>query len=585
MGKKNKIKIKTKSLIYLLVPLFLSVAFLFLPIAQAATLYTTPTSGSYNIGQNFSVVIYVSSPDKAINAVSGALRFPSDKLEVVSLSKNNSAVSLWVQEPSFSNSQGTINFEGIVLNPGYTGSAGRVLTVSFRTKANGSAPLTFSSGSVLANDGQGTNVLTGLGSASFAIEVPVTGPAAQNAESPTVTAGTLPAPQIKSDTHPDSDAWYNNNRPEFFWDLPAGASSLRLLVSDKPQDSPSVVYTPAITSRQLDPLDDGIWYLHIQLRNNAGWGGVGHLRFQIDTANPEYFTVRQEIDEDITSPIRRFYFDAYDSASGISHYEIQIGNSSLQAWEDDGLHVYQTPILSPGRHTAIFKAFDKAGNYLTQIAEFIVEPLEAPLISNYQKFLTTGDPFIIQGQTYPDSQVIFWLQREASDPKSYIINADKEGKFVFLADEKIKEGVYSFWAQAIDQRGARSKLSAKTVVLVEPPSWGRFGNLTLNFLSLAVPVVALIFLLFVFILKLQKRLQKIKSRIRKESGEAHRTFHYGVAYLKEMYQKNANLLSKYLAKEKLTKKEMQELEDLKKELEIAIGIMEKEIEDVEKEAR
>ena len=91
--------------------------------AQAASLYFSPSSGSYIIGERVSVNVYVSSADQAMNAASGVISFPQDKIEVVSLSKTSSIFSLWVQEPSFSNSAGTVNFEGIVLNPGFTGSA------------------------------------------------------------------------------------------------------------------------------------------------------------------------------------------------------------------------------------------------------------------------------------------------------------------------------------------------------------------------------------------------------------------------------------------------------------------------------
>src|SRR3989344_4849624 len=96
--------------------------FVFAPVlAHAATLGFSPSSGSYTVGSVVTANIYVSSADQAMNAASGAISFPSDKLEVTSLSKTGSIFTLWVQEPSFSNSAGTVNFEGIALNPGFTG--------------------------------------------------------------------------------------------------------------------------------------------------------------------------------------------------------------------------------------------------------------------------------------------------------------------------------------------------------------------------------------------------------------------------------------------------------------------------------
>src|SRR3989338_410193 len=135
----------------------------------AATLGFSPSTLSRAVENTFSVSVYVSSTDQAINAVSGVVSFPPGMLEVVGISKTNSIMSFWVQEPSFSNANGTVNFEGIAFNPGFTGSRGTVLSITFRAKNSGQAPVSFSSGTVLANDGIGTNILTSIGSANFSI--------------------------------------------------------------------------------------------------------------------------------------------------------------------------------------------------------------------------------------------------------------------------------------------------------------------------------------------------------------------------------------------------------------------------------
>ena len=141
---------------------------LFFPVfANAATLYFYPSSGSYYIGNLISVGIYVSSPSEAMNAASGLIIFSTDKLEVVSLSKADSIFSLWVQEPTFSNSLGTINFEGVVFNPGFIGNSGKIITINFRVKKSGNGDLSFSSGSILANDGNGTNIISSTNTAQF----------------------------------------------------------------------------------------------------------------------------------------------------------------------------------------------------------------------------------------------------------------------------------------------------------------------------------------------------------------------------------------------------------------------------------
>src|SRR3989338_5300398 len=202
-------------------------AFAFLAItpqfAHAASLYFSPSSGTHAVGTSFTVSVYVSSADQAMNAASGIITFPQDKLEVTALSKTGSIFGLWVQEPSFSNSAGTINFEGIALNPGFTGASGKLITVSFRVKAAGTAILNFSSGSVLANDGQGTNILSSLGNAQFSLGGAAQ-PGAPEAETPSAVIGTPAAPQISSPTHPDPNKWYAVNDAKFTWPLSSGVT-------------------------------------------------------------------------------------------------------------------------------------------------------------------------------------------------------------------------------------------------------------------------------------------------------------------------------------------------------------------------
>jgi len=166
---------------------------LLLPVvAQAAQLYFSPSSGSYFVGQTFSVGVYVSTPDQAMNAASGVISFPKDKLQAISPSKTNSIFDLWVQEPNFLNNDGIINFAGITLNPGFIGSGSKLIGITFKAKANGNAIVSFSSGEVLANDGQGTNILTNLGKANFVITTQTQVPEATTTpvvviESPNIT--------------------------------------------------------------------------------------------------------------------------------------------------------------------------------------------------------------------------------------------------------------------------------------------------------------------------------------------------------------------------------------------------------------
>lgn len=156
--------------IYKIVLLFLIAALLPLTV-DAASLSFYPASGSYNVGSSFTVGVYVSSSDQSINAASGVISFPTDMLEVSSISKNGSIFTIWADEPSYSNGAGTVSFEGLVPNPGFIGSSGKIITITFRVKSTGTPSLRFSSASTLANDGRGTNVIKGIGTAQFTLGI------------------------------------------------------------------------------------------------------------------------------------------------------------------------------------------------------------------------------------------------------------------------------------------------------------------------------------------------------------------------------------------------------------------------------
>jgi len=269
----------------------LTIASLAFPIfVLAADLYLSPATGSYSVDQIFPIDVYVSSTDQAINAVSGAISFSPNKLEVVSLSKNGSIFNLWVLEPVFSNNIGIITLEGITLNPGFTGSTGKIIRINFRAKESGISLLAFSSSSVLANDGKGTNVLASIGSGNYTIKSEIATPSAEDISSKSAPEAVI----ISSPTHPDSEKWYSNSNPKFDWEVPENITGIKLLVDRRSAATPTVFYSELISEKQLGGLADGVWYFHVQLQNEFGWGKISHYKFQIDTTTSSLINIEEE---------------------------------------------------------------------------------------------------------------------------------------------------------------------------------------------------------------------------------------------------------------------------------------------------
>lgn len=142
---------------------------LFVEKTEAASLYISPSAGEYKVGDIINVSLLVDSQNTPINSAEANISFPSNLLSVVSTSKASSIFTFWVQEPTFSNVDGTIELSGGLPTPGYKGSNGNILNISFRVKKTGNAPITIASGSVRANDGLGTDVLRGTGQSNLSL--------------------------------------------------------------------------------------------------------------------------------------------------------------------------------------------------------------------------------------------------------------------------------------------------------------------------------------------------------------------------------------------------------------------------------
>jgi hypothetical protein len=122
----------------------------------AATLRISPTSGTYEVGQKFTVRAIATS-DIPFNAVSLSLLFPPSIFSIDSVSKSGSLLTFWVKEPTISSSAGTVSLEGVTPG-GIKESTGTVIAITLHGTHVGSGNISFQSGQILANDGQGTDI-------------------------------------------------------------------------------------------------------------------------------------------------------------------------------------------------------------------------------------------------------------------------------------------------------------------------------------------------------------------------------------------------------------------------------------------
>jgi Bacterial Ig-like domain len=559
----------------------------------AANIILSPSSGSYKVGKTFTIDVMLSGNKDAVNAVSGKLSYPSDVIEIVSFSKSGSFISMWAEEPSFSNAEGSASFEGVALNPGFSSASGKVISVIFKAKRAGSASVDLKSGSVLANDGEATDILGTLGSASFTIADPVEdAPAVKDTlkvETPTtpvvvtapkVAVVTTPKPAITSSSYPDSTKWYSSRNASFEWTVPSSVTAVRTLYSDKETANPTKVYDPAITNRSFMTDGDGVMYMHVQFKGAGGWSDVSHYKFQIDTQAPE--SVKASFPDGIitTNPTPSVLALAEDKLSGIESFSIAVDNETPVIYPVDVSNLYRLPKKPSGKHTVVLGALDKAGNLSTVSIDYTIQLIAVPVITEYTKKVDGDNALVVSGTTYPQTMVEVSMADRNGKVETMTNTSDEDGKFTVSWSKKLETGVYEMRARVIDSKGATSEHTENKVVIVESAALIRVGIFIMNWLSVVlIAIIACTAILgtlwYSFI-----QFARFRKKVKRTMLEAENTLKVNVAALRRDTEEFHTILVKAEKKRDLTKEEQTILKKFKKRLDITEKEIEKKLEQI-----
>ncbi len=571
--------------------LLLLIYFFALPkFVAAADFSLSPISGVVVPGTSFNVDVSVSNNNQAINAVSGTVSFPTDLLSVKSISKDNSIIKMWATDPSFSNTEGKVHFEGVIFNPGFSGNKGTILRIAFTPKRTGKAQVLFSDGSILANDGLATNITGQLGSASFIVDTnsQVTSP---ETTTPVTTSATenplLPlAPKIQSVTNPDPNKWYNKDQPSFTWQLPADVTAIRTLYGNSPTSIPEHEYAPAISNKILGVVDDGVYYFHAQYRNAHGLGPITHFRFQIDTKAPLPFLITFPAGNETDNPTPLIDFRTTDNLSGVDHYNIRIDNVDIAPFvPSSASSTYMTPSLNPGKHTVVVKAEDKAGNATIQSADFIVDAIDAPKITDYSREIEEGDILQVKGTSYPNATVTVYLKDRGGKIDDQSAETDSTGTFSLTWTKAMETGTYSMSSIVTDRRGAKSQSTLPVTIVVNQKAIFRIGGLVVNYLAIGIIILSAIAGLIAFCWFLVSRLLLLKRKIRNEISDTEALLHKNLKILREEVHSNIELLQNTKNDRSLTKEESIVLKSLNKRIDSIEKELERKLEGIKKDTK
>ncbi|MDC1205624.1 cohesin domain-containing protein [Candidatus Pacebacteria bacterium] len=391
--------------------LFVAVSFFVVPLAYAADVVISPSTGTYNAGQTFTVTIQADPKGANINAVESTLSFDTSKLSVVSVSKTGSIFSLWTTEPTFSNSAGTIEFGGG--SPSPFSARSTLVVVTFRTSGEGTVAVSFDSASVLAADGLGTDVLEASPSATYTISaaaepVPAEETSAETPESEeesnaAIAFGDPPrAPEVGSQAFLDPELWYKETDGIFTWELPFDVTTVAVELATSSENDPSEVFDPPIEDFKVSSknLIEGIQYLSVQFENQVGWGGITNRKIQIDTKPPESFKIDVQT-ANARSGFPLLIFDANDVTSGIEKYDMVIaGGETIEVTPDEAKLGYLLKELEDGTYTVKVTAYDKAGNITVSTVPVLItagwiKASDIEEVSAFWTFFTGVNIFIV----------------------------------------------------------------------------------------------------------------------------------------------------------------------------------------------
>ena len=349
---------------------------------HAADLLLSPGTGTFSNGKPFTVKVSVDPSGQSVNAADGTITFDPAILSVTTVSKDGSAFSLWTADPKFSNSDGTIVFSGGTPS-GFSSPSG-ILTITFTPKAVGSTTVSFSKGSILAADGKGTDVYKNGASASYTIiaAAPAAAPAAASAVNDLSGDPTPIAPQIASISDPKPDSWYASSTADFYWVNTPDITGARVMVASSSDATPDQVLKGAATSTIEMNIHDGVWYFVAQLKNGSGWGPSGSLKIQIDTTPPKDFDIA--LVAPAAGGTAKLAFKTEDALSGIDHYDLLIGSTSIASMsaQDVADGTYPVPPQDGGPASVTINAYDKAGNVRSVTRQLTLPKVAKPVAAS-----------------------------------------------------------------------------------------------------------------------------------------------------------------------------------------------------------
>jgi len=562
---------RTFSFIKIFVLLFIIVLFprgLF-----AASIFFNPNSTQVSQGDIFSISIMTDTQGAAINNADAVINFPKDLLDVQSVSKNGSIFTIWVEDPTFSNSSGTITLNGGLPNPGFTGSKGKILSIVFQAKKAGNATVLFASANVRANDGVGTNILSARQSGTITIGSSL--PPVIQAPIPQSNVPKLPI--ITSSTNPVTNEWYKDSTAVFNWNITSGVTSIQTLLSKSALSIPSVQYDASVSQKTISQIADGVHYFHLRFTNSSGNGPTAHYKIQIDGTAPDSFNptiIQNGVRTQVTLKAR-------DITSGVDHYAITFSDGTLIMVKPSELsnNMFVLPVTEKGEQKISLVAVDKAGNSTDSVALSYEAPeITIPSLTINPDELQKGERVMITGNTeYVRTSLVVYVGKNESDVDQYQIITSDDGSFSLKSDELQNVGKQYVWAQLVFSGNVKSTLSEKKTLLVKETELVRISRAVIYRLILIIIIILLLIAVFFALFLGWHKYFGLKKKLTNELDEVAKSVHGSFTLFKEELSSQLQILENAKIDRNLNRKEQKIFKELQENIDSIDEFVEKKL--------
>lgn len=179
--------------------------------------------------------------------------------------------------------------------------------------------------------------------------------------------------------------------------------------------------------------------------------------------------------------------------------------------------IYTAPPLLAGTHIVEISAFDKAGNYTSENAQFSIAGVAMPEITNYPATVIEKSPIVLEGTADSGSNVTVDINdnngKTVSEGKMI---ADTTGHWLYAVESGLSTGNYALGVSMLTTQGAFASSTDKLFInVISAPFLDRFGWI------LIIILLACIAALLAYDFYKKKILALRFMHARRENEEAH----------------------------------------------------------------